>query len=302
MRLQKWSPHRRVISTAIVLVVLTLPVSIFPASATDRDNIAIRIYEALSAVDTATTEHVYMTGTGDSMYPTIKAGDNVKVQFYTNGSVIDVGDIIVYHAWTIGVYIKCMWIGHRVIEKYKEGDTWYFRTKGDNCPDPDNWEVPEYAMLGKIVSIEHTERSYVPTKTSSQTERAQTAHPGISLPEGSETFLLIAGSFCLGAILAMFDNLKRRKQKNILKRVNVYSCYSCRYYQIQYTYRLESIYGRIGIRKAPDFSRGFCRCLNPPHLPFYPRGTRRWPNHLLTHRISKVWDTNKTGLSQCGSS
>lgn len=259
-------PCKKIIATTIVLVVLTLSVSIIPASAEDRDNDAIRLYkalsEALSSRGTATTEYAYMTGTGDSMYPTIEEGDNVKVQFYTNGYSIDVGDIIVYNSWMIGMPINCMWIGHRVIGKHKEGDTWYFRTKGDNCPEADGWEVPERAVLGKIISIEHTERSTVPTKTSSQTGSPYATYPNISLPHESETFLLIIGSFCLGAVIAVFDNLKHRRQKNILKRANVCSCYSCKHYGIQYIYRLESVYGRIGIRRAPDFSRGFCRYHN----------------------------------------
>ena len=262
MKLLHKNLGNQVIAIGLFFVVLTVSVSIFPASSADRDNDAIRIYEALSSIDTATTEYVYMTATGDSMDPTINDGDNVKVQFYTNGNSIDVGDIIVYHAWTIGVFTKYMWVGHRVIEKYRQGDIWYFRTKGDNCPEPDYWEVPEYAILGKIVNIDHTECPNVPTETSSQTERRQATYPNTSLPQGSETFLLIIGSFCLGVILAVFDNMKRRKQKNVLKKANFYSCYSCRHCQIQYTYIFESIYGKIGIRKVQDFSRGFCKYLN----------------------------------------
>ena len=260
MRMRKRSPQKKVFSTAIVLVVLALSVSVLRVNAEERDNDAIRIYAALTSIDTATTEYVYMSGTGDSMYPAIKAGDNVKVQFYRNASSIQVGDIIIYNAWMIGVTTKGMWIGHRVIGKYKQGDTWHFRTKGDNCPEADGWKVPQSAVLGKIVSIEHTERSYAPAKTTPNSERA--TYPIISLPQVSETFLLILGSFCLGAILAVVDNLKHREQKNILKNANLYSCYSCRHYSIQYTYRLESVYGRIGLRKTPDFSRGFCRYLN----------------------------------------
>jgi len=203
-----------------------------------------------------------MPGSGDSMYPTICDGDNVQVQFYTNGYSIDVGDIIVYNSWMIGMPINCMWIGHRVIGKYKEGDTWHFKTKGDNCPEADGWEVPERAVLGKIISIEHTERSYTHTKTPSQAERSHTTYPKPSFLEGSQTLLLIIGSVGLGATVAVFKNLGRRKQKNILKKANVYSCYSCRHTQIQYKYRLELINGRFGIRKVPDFSRGFCRYYN----------------------------------------
>ena len=259
-------PCKKIIATTIVLIVLTLSVSVFSVSAAqseDRDNAAIRLYKALSRAlssrGTATNEYVYMPGVGNSMYPTICDGDNVQVQFYTNGYSIDVGDIIVYNSWMIGMPINCMWIGHRVIGKHKEGDTWYFKTKGDNCPEADGWKVPESAVLGKIISVEHTERSTVPTKTSSQTGSPYVTYPNIPLPQGSETFLLIVGSFCLGAVIAVFDNLKRGKQKNILKRANVCSCYSCRYYQIQCSYALESIYGRIGICKMPEISKGFCR-------------------------------------------
>jgi len=271
-------PCKKIIATTIVLLVLTLSVSVFSVSAAqseDSDNAAIRLYKALSRAlssrDPATNEYAYMPGIGDSMYPTICDGDNVKVQFYTNEYSIDVGDIIVYNSWMIGMPINCMWIGHRVIGKNKEGDTWYFKTKGDDCPEADDWEVPERAVLGKIISIEHTERSTVPIKTSPQTGSPYTTYPNISLPQGSETFLLIVGSFCLGAVIAVFDNLKHRKEKNILKRANLYSCYSCRHYQIQHSYALEPIYGRIGIRKMPDFSKGFCRYHNR-----VVRGFPRW--------------------------
>lgn len=172
MKMQKGSPQKRVISTAIVLVVLTLSVYVLCVSAEDRDNDAIRIYAALTSIDAATTEYVHMPCSGESMYPKIVDGDNVKVEFCRNGSSIHAGDIIVYNAWMVGVTTKGMWIGHRVTEKHKEGDTWYFRTKGDNCPEADGWKVPESTVLGKVVSVEHAERSYIPTKTTSDSKRA----------------------------------------------------------------------------------------------------------------------------------
>ena len=215
MKLEKWSPNKKVISTVLVLVILTLSVSIVPVSAANRDNDAIRIYEALTSVDTSTTEFVYMPCRGESMYPTIETGDRVKVQFYTDGSSIDVGDVIVYHSWMVGAFTNGMWIGHRVTKKYRQGDLWYFRTKGDNCPEPDSWEVPESAILGKIVSTEHTENSYTPTKPSSNTERSYTAYPKTapSLSQGSETVLLIIISLCLGIASAIYRNSGRREEQ-----------------------------------------------------------------------------------------
>lgn len=210
-KLMKLRQNKEIVATTIVFIVLGLSVSIFPASATEGDNIAIPIYEALTSVDTATTEYTYMPCRGDSMYPTIIDGDSVRVQFYTNGDSVDIDDIIVYHSWTVGVYTGYMWIGHRVIEKFKEGDTWHFRTKGDNCPDPDGWTVPEYAILGIVVGIEHTERKYEHMEKSSQTERRQETHPDTPSAQWSETFLLIAG-FCLGAAIAVFNYLRRRRE------------------------------------------------------------------------------------------
>jgi len=260
-------PYKRIIAISTVLIVLTFSVSVFSVSAAqseDRDNAAVRLYkalsEAISSRSTATTECAYMPCIGDSMYPTIEDGDNVKVQFYSNECPINVGDIIVYNAWMIGVTTKGMWIGHRVTAKYKQGDTWYFRTKGDNCPEADGWKVPESAVLGKVISIEHTERSYVATRTTSDSERA--TYPTISLPQGSETFLLITGSFCLGALIAVFDHLKQKRHLSILKKANIYSCYSCRYCEIQYTYRLESTRGKIGLCKTLDLTKGFCGYYN----------------------------------------
>lgn len=189
------------------------------------------------------------------MHPTIKAGDNVKVQFYTNRCVIDVDDIIVYHSWTVGAYVKHMWIGHRVIEKYREGGPWCFRTKGDNCPEPDPWKVPERAILGKIVSVEHTERSYAPTEISPQTESSRTTRSEASLPEGPETFLLIAVGFCLGAILAALGNPKIRRERTILKRAGVYSCHNCRNHPIRYTHIVNSMNGRIGLQETLSSSK-----------------------------------------------
>lgn len=255
VKVQKSSQRRPGVSIAIVLLVLSLSLSVFPARATDRDNQAIRIYEAFTAIDVANTEYVIMSGIGESMSPTIRDGDTVKVQLYTGEDSIDVGDIIVYHAWMVGVY-RAMWIGHRVTEKIREGDTWTFKTKGDNCIELDIWKVPEDAILGEIVSVDHIERSIVPSKKTSETDMHTRTRPPMS-----GTFLLIGGSFCLGAILTLINSLKRRKQKKAI--ANLSSCYNCGHLRIPTEHNLAMINGRLRIQKTLMISRSFCRQLNP---------------------------------------
>jgi len=196
------------------------------------------------------------------MYPTISDGDRVRVQLCVNGSLINVGDIIVYSTIATGVNPGYMWIGHRVVEKYEKGNAWWFKTKGDNNPEPDSWEVPEYWLLGLVVSIDHAERSYVPSQTSSQSEQADTTYTETPFSGESQTLLLIVGSLVLGMTAVAFNKLRHRKQATLLKKANVYSCYSCGHYEIQYIRKLESINGRIGIRRTPDFSKGFCKYCN----------------------------------------
>ena len=87
MKLKKRNSERSVISTIVVLVVLTLNVSVLPTCATEGNNTAIRTYEALTGIDPATTECIYMSCIGDSMYPTIMNGDNVKIQLYANARI-----------------------------------------------------------------------------------------------------------------------------------------------------------------------------------------------------------------------
>jgi len=147
------------------------------------------------------------------MYTAIRDGDRVTIELCVNGSLVKVGDIIVYSTIATGMNSGYMWIGHRVIEKYSSSGTWFFKTKGDNCSEPDPWEVPEYWLLGKIVNVDHVRREYVPPETSAQTEHAQATYSNTSFPEGSQALLMIVGSLCLSAIMAAFDNLKRREQR-----------------------------------------------------------------------------------------
>ena len=81
------------------------------------------------------------------MYPTIGEGDRVKIRFCVNGTLINVDDIIAYSTIVTDVDTGSMWICHRVIEKYRKSDTWFFKTKGDNLPEADFYEVLPSSLL-----------------------------------------------------------------------------------------------------------------------------------------------------------
>lgn len=244
MKLLRRRTCKRIISITISFTVLALSISSF------------------SSVNPSSTEYAYLTASGSSMYPAIRDGDRVTIELCVDGSLVNVWDIIVYSTIATGMNPGYMWIGHRVIEKYSKSHIWFFKTKGDNCSEADPWEVPEYWLLGKTVNVGHVERAYVPPGTPSHREHAQATYSNTSFPEGSQALLMIVGSLCLGVIMAVFDNLKRGKQMTVLKKANIYSCYSCRHYQIYYPYKVEPIYGRIGMHKMSDFSKGFCRYYN----------------------------------------
>lgn len=108
----------------------------------------------LTTAYAASIEYLSLTARGESMDPTIKEGDTLRVRLCVNGSLINVGDIIVYCTIvTPDPHPEAMWIGHRVVKKYSKEGIWYFKTKGDNNPEPDSWEVPEYFLLGIVVEI-----------------------------------------------------------------------------------------------------------------------------------------------------
>lgn len=90
------------------------------------------------------------------MYPTIENGDRVTVKLGVSASLISEGDIIVYGtivALSYNPNPDSMFIGHRVIEKYEDRGTLYFKTQGDNCPEPDPYTVPDYFVVGIVVNI-----------------------------------------------------------------------------------------------------------------------------------------------------
>jgi signal peptidase len=92
-----------------------------------------------------------------SMEPNIREGDLLFVmganpEDIKNGTAEDKnGDVIVFDA-------RGLWAGapeepivHRVVDKYKDGDTFYFRTKGDANSLPDQAPVPESRIIGVVI-------------------------------------------------------------------------------------------------------------------------------------------------------
>jgi len=109
-----------------------------------------------------------------SMVPTLNVGDIIVVRGGQNMSEIEsgsvggnpVGDIIVFYD-PRGTTRRVYWffkapalIVHRAIDKKYDNatDMWYFQTKGDNNPSPDNWDnnpytscdLPGTKIVGKV--------------------------------------------------------------------------------------------------------------------------------------------------------
>ena len=81
---------------------------------------------------------------GNSMLPTLKDGETYNIELLEN-TTIQIGDIIVY---CIDNLIIC----HRVINilSSKNNHTFY-KTKGDNCTDPDPYAINSDMVIGKIL-------------------------------------------------------------------------------------------------------------------------------------------------------
>ncbi len=84
-----------------------------------------------------------------SMAPTLNRGDLVFI-VGVDAKTINVGDIIVfnvpppYNKYTPSPVI------HRVIKVEVKGGEIFFKTKGDNNPSADAWEVPAGNVIGKL--------------------------------------------------------------------------------------------------------------------------------------------------------
>jgi signal peptidase len=91
-----------------------------------------------------------------SMKPTLKVGDLIVVQGSNpaeiNAAQAPEGDIIVFYrpkGWRDPDDL----IVHRAIDKFSRENITYFKTKGDANFGPDNWEVPQDYLIGKVVSL-----------------------------------------------------------------------------------------------------------------------------------------------------
>ena len=92
-----------------------------------------------------------------SMAPTINEGDILFVQgrdpsLIQNGSAVEKdGDIIVFNAYGLWSSAPLDPIVHRVIEKWYDNGTWYFRTMGDANSLPDPVKISEDKVIGVVI-------------------------------------------------------------------------------------------------------------------------------------------------------
>lgn len=97
------------------------------------------------------TEYPLHAVIGPSMIPTLQHGDLLLVKGVNAREIkaepAPEGDIIVFYR-PVPPQDP---IVHRAIDKRLENGIWYFKTKGDNNPGPDGWEVPEDYVIGKVV-------------------------------------------------------------------------------------------------------------------------------------------------------
>ena len=92
-----------------------------------------------------------------SMEPYIREGDllfvmGVNPKDIINGTAEEKnGDVIVFDARTLWAGAPEEPIVHRVVGKYLDNDTWYFRTKGDANLLLDQKPVPDYLIIGVVI-------------------------------------------------------------------------------------------------------------------------------------------------------
>ena len=101
------------------------------------------------------TESPIVVVISESMETQIHKGDllfvmGIDPEDIKNGTAEDKdGDIIVFFAYWHGAPVEP--IVHRVINKYQEGGTWYFETKGDANSIPDQGRRSEDDIIGVVV-------------------------------------------------------------------------------------------------------------------------------------------------------
>lgn len=154
----------------------------------------------LSCVDSV--EYLYLTAGGESMTPTISRGQTIKVKIGYNGTIVKAGflnssqpgDLLVYGSIAATSHIpqpNAMWICHRVVDKYPKNGSWYFRTKGDNNPQIDPWEVPGHFVLGVVVEI----GGISPTISRQESQTTKSFDPTFSLD--------VLGDLAVGMVIGL---------------------------------------------------------------------------------------------------
>ena len=91
---------------------------------------------------------MYILAKGDSMLPTLTDGEYYRIEPIENGE-ISPKDIIVFN-------INGITICHRVLQVIhtKSGKV-FIKTKGDNCPSPDNFAVTIDMVIGKVQELQN---------------------------------------------------------------------------------------------------------------------------------------------------
>jgi len=90
------------------------------------------------------------TMSGTSMTPTINDGDTVLWVEVENKAEFKVGDIIIFKHPTLAGVDN---IAHRIVEVEVVGEEYWFKTKGDNLPEPDRQMVPENNVHGLVIGV-----------------------------------------------------------------------------------------------------------------------------------------------------
>lgn len=96
------------------------------------------------------TEYPIMIVVSESMEPTLAVGDYIFVRNVGNVNDIRVGsqgDIIVFLKPSS---VQSEYIVHRAIDKFQRSGVTYFKTKGDNNPIQDWWDIPAANILGVV--------------------------------------------------------------------------------------------------------------------------------------------------------
>lgn len=88
-------------------------------------------------------DNISITVIGNSMFPTYKDGDKVKI--YPINRIIKVGDIVLY------THLKNSLTLHRIYEiRYDEFGCFIYSTKGDNNPDVDPYSIRDSNIVGLV--------------------------------------------------------------------------------------------------------------------------------------------------------